>query len=181
MNNVEKSRNKYKPAKIKLLLVAEAPPKSVEHFFYFENVDSRDFLYIGVIKAILGSCENIKLIRRKKKEILNLLKKYGVYLMDLSPEPIDGFKAEKYKDNFLAVLKAEKCIDKLTCLVILIKVNVYDCLFCSLKNNNYNVIDKRICFPSCGRQKQFHTSFIEALSHYPSINELKEDILSLLE
>jgi hypothetical protein len=47
---------RYKPALVKLLLIAEAPPSALDRYFYFEDVRDKDSLFRYVAKAVL-SCE----------------------------------------------------------------------------------------------------------------------------
>ncbi len=71
MNQFEKARLKYKPKQIKYLLIAETPPKlDSDRFFYFENVDRQDSLFLETMKLLyLDRAENIdtKTIRKNKK------------------------------------------------------------------------------------------------------------------
>lgn len=53
MNIFEKPRQKYKPKKIDYLLIAETPPKSDSNrFFYFEQVDRQDSLFLETMKCL---------------------------------------------------------------------------------------------------------------------------------
>lgn len=49
----EVAAEKYRPAEIKLLLVAEAPPGAEERYFYFQDVTSNDWLFRGVVEVLL--------------------------------------------------------------------------------------------------------------------------------
>jgi hypothetical protein len=49
----EDARQKYKPDEIKFLLIAEAPPDAESgRFFYFEEVDKHDNLFIETMKVL---------------------------------------------------------------------------------------------------------------------------------
>ncbi|MGN6196845.1 MAG: hypothetical protein ACTHOB_18035 [Ginsengibacter sp.] len=79
-NNLDKfgqARQKYKPAKIKYLFIAETPPKTDSNrFFYFENVDKQDSLFLETMKCLYPKeTENVdlKLIRRHKSYFLKNL------------------------------------------------------------------------------------------------------------
>ena len=55
--------------------------------------------------------------------------------MDLCPIPLKwGIIAELHKDDFMQRLENEKAIDKSITNIILIKTNVYDCLYRELKD-----------------------------------------------
>lgn len=164
------AREKFKPENIKILFVAEAPPDALERFFYFHDVRSNDWLYLGIVKALCAYpdtySDNIdpKKLRENKEEILNLLKDDGFYLMDLSPLPKSLIPPhELFKSDFIERLKNETAIDKTTTKIILIKVNVYDCLFYSMKELGYAVQPQRIPFPASGQQQNFAVEMQKAL------------------
>lgn len=178
---LDSARAKYKPEMIKLLFVAEAPPETTERFFYYETVKDNDWLYIAIVKAI-SMCDDydVKKIRANKKKILELLQQDGIFLMDLSPVPLKrGAKAELHKDDFMQRLNNEKSISKEHTDIILIKANVYDCLFLGLKENGFRVQNQRIPFPASGQQQKFAEKMKEALeeiNYSPGngVNEIKK-------
>jgi hypothetical protein len=59
MNRFDKARQKYKPEHIKLLFIAEAPPKlESERFFYYENVGEASTSEIAKKKDAQGFDKN---------------------------------------------------------------------------------------------------------------------------
>lgn len=50
---LQKARIKFKPDRVKYLLIAEAPPESIERFFYYDNVHQHDYLFLGVAQAFI--------------------------------------------------------------------------------------------------------------------------------
>ncbi len=74
---------KYKPAQIKLLLVAEAPPTALDRYFYFEDVRVQDALFRYVVRGILA----VEPTREGKPGLLAALRDHGVFVTDLKPEP----------------------------------------------------------------------------------------------
>lgn len=168
---IEQYRSKYLPSKIKLLLVAYAPPDDCDRFFYFPFVKTADYLFLAIIKVFFGDSVYYQYIDARKKngnknEYLEKLKEKGVFLMDLSSFPEGKVKPESQKDTFIKSLKKlteNGNIDKNT-PIILIKRNVYDCLYLKLTNEGYCVINQSsIPFPSCGQQKKFNEDFTAAL------------------
>lgn len=164
------AREEFKPDNIKILFIAEAPPDALERFFYYPDVSISDWLYLGIVKALCAypntDSDNIdtKKLREHKNEILKLLKDDGFYLMDLSPLPKSLIPLpELFKSDFIERLKNETAIDKTTTKIILIKVNVYDCLFYSMKELGYAVQPQRIPFPASGQQQNFAVEMQEAL------------------
>lgn len=167
-SKIENARLKYKPDRVKTLLVAEAPPNSLERFFYYENVKEKDYLFLGVAEALYPKLKNDFIesgrMPEKKSAILNNLKKDGFYLIDLSDTPV-SFLHDISVDSFVPDLieKVKKIADTYT-KIILIKANVYDAAFKELDKLGFNVIEKRMPFPSSGQQKNFQKIFAEALT-----------------
>ena len=173
---LETAREKYKPEKIKLLFVAEAPPNKTERFFYYKDVREADYLYLGIMKALSEKCCMMptKQLRQIKGEALLLLKQCGIFLMDLCSMPLAYANppiAELHKNDFMKRLEQMDGVVKDSTNIILIKTNVYDCLFKDLKQKGYNVVDKRIPFPACGQQKMFQDLIHEALSEINFLSE----------
>src|SRR5947207_236311 len=79
----EQEARRYKPAKIKLLLIAEAPPSALDRYFYFDDVREQDSLFRYVCRGVLGQEPS----REGKAELLAELRDKGVFLIDLQEEP----------------------------------------------------------------------------------------------
>ena len=65
---------RYKPAAIDLLLVAEAPPSSLDRYFYFTHVREHDNLFRYVCRVLLGR----EPTREGKNDLLKELRNKGV-------------------------------------------------------------------------------------------------------
>lgn len=161
------ARKKYKPEKVKCVFIAEAPPDSVERFFYYEDVKKADYLFLGIIDVLYPELKTDYLsLRRsteKKKEVLNKLKSDGFYLLDLLNEPIGSFKEDLNEAARILVNKIESEFEK-NIPVILIKANVVDLLYNKLISAGFiNVSKERLPFPSTGGQTKFRNGFIKAL------------------
>ena len=46
------ARSRYRPDVVERLLIAEAPPDSLDRFFYYEDVRSADYLFLGVTQVL---------------------------------------------------------------------------------------------------------------------------------
>jgi hypothetical protein len=167
LKKLEAARLKYKPAEMKAIFVAEAPPDGLERFFYYENVQRDDWLFLGII-GVLYPEEKEKYLkngRRKmqKAALLRRIQADGYYLLDLYELPMSltfilpQQEAVKRLCNELTTL-----CDKST-PIILIKANVYDEAYSYLKEKGFNVIKERIAFPSSGQQTNFKNSFTKAI------------------
>lgn len=161
---LEKARQKYKPERVKYLLIAEAPPDSVERFFYYDNVHQHDYLFLGIFQALYPDLRENFLASRRNSQIKNsILLKFqadGFYLLDLSelPLPVD------LNSQLPALVEKIKMVANEKTKVILIKATVYDTAFHYLRQNGFeNVVDIRIPFPGQGGQKAFQVQFNKAL------------------
>lgn len=161
------ARHKYKPAMLKYLLIAEAPPDSVERFFYYENVREHDDLFLGIAQALYPDAKDNYLAGGRNSDIKNSLllmfKAEGFYLMDLSDLPLSLMKGDLSSQLPTLLEKIRNVADEKT-KIILIKATVYDTAFDFLKQEGFvNLVDVRIPFPGQGGQKLFQTQFSEAL------------------
>ncbi len=168
---LEKARQKYKPETVKFLLVAEAPPDSLERFFYYDNVRQHDYLFLGVAEALYPKPKEQFLLsgrsREIKNSILQTLQQDGFYLLDLSELPLSLLDTDLQSQLPSLVEKINSVADDNT-QIILIKANVYDVAFDYLKQKIKNVINQRITFPGQGGQRKFQDEFKQALkeAHY---------------
>ena len=158
LENRRLAAKKYQPDKIKLLLIAEAPPKSEDRYFYFEKVNEQDSLFRYVVRGVL----NTEPIREQKAQQLEALKGAGVFLIDSVVSPLQ--KGDKLRDFIDKDSLVSRCQDLNPQAIVLIKANVYDETFNILKNEGLPVVDERIPFPGSGQQTRFLNSFKNALS-----------------
>src|SRR5690349_10044111 len=78
---------RHRPAKVRLLLIAEAPPCTLDRHFYFPDVPTQDSLFRHVYKGVTGKPPT----RERKAEHLRELADAGVFLIDVCEQPIaDG-------------------------------------------------------------------------------------------
>jgi hypothetical protein len=164
---LENARQKYKPEIVKFLLIAEAPPDSLERFFYYENVRQHDYLFLGVAEAIYPTLKEQFLVSQRSSEIKNTilqsLQQDGFYLLDLSELPLSHLENDLKSQLPTLVEKINSLADENT-QIILIKANVYDIAFQFLKQKFNNVVNQRITFPGQGGQRKFQDEFIQALT-----------------
>ncbi len=170
-NKIEEARKRYLPKKITCMLIAEAPPNAPGRFFYYELVDSKDFLFLGVMGALYPyeKSEYINWNRQpqRKEKLLRRFQADGYYLMDIFNIPIEEYY-EKHLDNIDDTVN--ELIENLNSLIdadtpiILIKKFTYDMLDIRLRREGFNVINKGVIpFPSSGQQTNFKKGFKQAL------------------
>jgi len=150
----EQAAARYRPERVDLLLVAEAPPGSLDRYFYFEDVREQDALFRYVARGVLGEQPT----RENKRELLVKVKEQGVFLIDLKTDPVDGSPLGQYVPDLIA-----RCRELNPRVIILIKATVYDAAYWPLKKAGLPVIDERIPFPGSGQQKNLEKTFSRAL------------------
>lgn len=148
--------HKYKPAEVKTLLVAEAPPAAPDRYFYFENVASHDSLFRCVARGVLS----VEPTRTNKPHLLLKLRDDGVFLIDGSLDRVTpGTQLAQFLPDLVKRAKAltpEK--------LILIKATVYDAAFAALTDAGLPVVAQRVPFPGSGQQRRFELTFKKALA-----------------
>lgn len=161
------ARNKYKPRHIRVLLLAEAPPSSLDRHFYFEDVKKQDSLFLEIMgvlypeqkAAYLQSGRETEL----KRSLLQRFREDGFWLMDLSEVPFEVSNDTLESCVPQLIARLEKQIDKRT-PVVLIKANIYDLCYPVLLSNGYNVLNERMPFPGSGQQRVFRKTFGKVVS-----------------
>lgn len=156
LNQRQAAAARYKPAKVELLLVAEAPPCTPGRYFYFEDVDQHDWLFRYVCEGLWEK----KPDRARKAEHLAALRDAGVYMIDLHEELISQPSLAALRPCVPGLV--ERCRALRPRRIALIKSSVYDAAFEPLVAAGLLVIDERIPFPASGQQKKFLESFRRA-------------------
>lgn len=158
-------RQRYKPEKIKCLLIAESPPFSGDEmrFFYNPDVSRKDYLLRETMKVLFPDFKD-NYNGKNKGEYLEKFKEKGFYLIDSINFPVndrsDALRNKALKEQVPLKLKEiENLIDKDT-PIILIKKNIHDIYYDELSSKGYNVLnEKALPFPCAGQQGNFKTYF----------------------
>jgi hypothetical protein len=154
----ERAAQKYRPASVRLLLIAEAPPSALDRYFYFEMVATQDSLFRYVAQAIL----RVEPTRVNKPELLGRLRDRGVFLIDLWRDPIDA------RSDPPDVAGAMRRIHQLAPdRIIVIKTSVFDLVRGPLLDAGLPLVDERVPFPGSGQQRKFEQAFARALRSRP--------------
>ncbi len=155
-----RAARRYRPACVRTLLVAEAPPSELDRYFYFADATTHDHLFRHVAEAILGSQPT----RASKALELERLTDRGLYVIDLSIEPIEsGAYLGGHVPSLIQRIRRTRP-DR----VILIKTTVFDLAYPPLLGAGIPVVAARIPFPSTGNQANFRRTFAQALLLSPS-------------
>ena len=162
---IEQARIKYKPEKIKYLLIAETPPKSSsKRFFYFENVKEKDSLFLETMKVLYpestSGITTIK-VRSIKKSFLERFRNDGFYLIDSLNEPFEekyssSKKIRLIKEGQEDLLKRIKELISKDTVIVLISATVFKANYEFLKKKNMKIGNtESIDFPGYGGQKKY--------------------------
>jgi len=169
-----KATIRYKPATVRVLFIAEAPPAfRFNRLFYFEDLRDGDTLFLEMMKTLYGSAvgftekgfssgSSAERIRSRKSELLARFMREGYFLIDASEEPMPDRASSSQK---LALLRASVprlivrlkgfAVDKNTPIVLIGGVTYSACAQ-SLMNLGFNVINEAmIDHPARGGQLRF--------------------------
>ena len=153
-NRRREAARKYKPNRIRLLLVAESPPQSKDGYFYFEDGASVDDLFEAVCEVLFEEKG-----RSDKTPYLKELRRRGIFLVELKPDaPRRGEKLGEYVPPFL--LNLEPLAPE---HILLISADVYEAAHAKLKKAGLPVVDARIPAPSKAQEANFRREFRAAL------------------
>lgn len=162
------ARNKYKPSQIKALLVAEAPPNALDRYFYFEDVPTKDSLFLEIM-GVLYPAQKAAYLKAgrdaaQKAELLSRFQHDGWWLLNFSEVPLDltNETLEALLSSFLQRLG--KYIDKKT-PVFLIKAALHDLCYPALLAEGYHACKERLPFPGSGQQRVFRMKFKKAVEN----------------
>ncbi len=153
-----KAAKKYRPETVRLLLVAEAPPCTLDRYFYFEDVQTQDSLFRYVWEGLTGEKAGD---RDRKPAQLAALRDAGVFLIDLHEENISKPSLKVLSGCVPGLI--ERCETLSPEHVILIKSSVYDTSFEPLRDAGLPVVDERLPFPGSGQQRKFLDGFTRAV------------------
>lgn len=147
---------RYRPGRVRLLIISQMPPFDLERYFYFTSVAKADYLFRAVVPHLLG----VEPARLDKHEQLSALQALGVFVIDLKPDPCDPAPV----GSFVADL-VQRAVELDPDYAVIIKVDVHRATFNALREAGVRVIDERLPFPSSGQQKAFGARFRDALAH----------------
>ena len=142
----ERAAAAFRPARVRTLLVAEAPPSAPDRYFYFLDVDRQDSLFRYVVEATFGTKPT-----RDKLPWLDALKAAGYFLVDLSVEPFDDPGVLRP----LAPALVARCRALKPDRIVLVGARVYDAAYRELSAAGLPVVDARLPMPGSGQQRRF--------------------------
>jgi hypothetical protein len=155
----DRAARQYKPKKVDLLLIAEAPPSALDRYFYFDDVREQDSLFRHVCRALLAR----EPTREGKADLLAGLRDRAVFLIDLQEEPRDSTPLRGFVPSLI-----NRCRSLDPEWIVLIKATVFDAAYAGLVNAGLPVSSVRVPFPGSGQQRRFLEAFERALGERPT-------------
>jgi len=168
---------KFKPNKVKIVLLAESPPKiadeaKISQLKYFYNIDyvdnQKDILLRETAKVILNNNDLSVRTKEEKIAILNGLKDAGVYLVDVVKYAINKTDKKVRKQAIMDSMPA--LLDELKELnperIIVVMKSIYDMVGQDLREAGLPIIDVPVYSPFSPTQKglDYKTTLKQALA-----------------
>ena len=182
ISSFDLASREYRPAKVRTLFIAEAPPAyDSRRFFYFTDLRQQDTLFLEMMKSLypleVGFSGNqfkdgfsSNAIRLRKSELLNRFRADGFYLIDACERPMpDGANTTlktALMQNVLVALKARvrRLCSAETLGVVLIGAVTYDVCADALRTDGVKILNKTaINHPERGGQVPFRAKLRAAL------------------
>jgi hypothetical protein len=159
----ERARERYRPQRVEVLFVAEAPPLAADRFFYFEKVAAHDWLFLGLMRWLYEEARDLQTeeLRERKGDFLSRFSEDGYFLIDAIDQPIPKGCAVTERLRRIRegapelVMKLARVASPMT-PVVLISGSVFRECHGPLKAAGVNVLNtEAIDFPSMGHQRDF--------------------------
>ena len=144
---------RWRPAHIDLLLVAEAPPSAPDRYFYFEDVPAHDSLFRHVVEAVLGEKPS-----RDKAPYLDALREQGVFLIHASLEPFHDRREVLPRCIPDVIVRADELA---SARCVLVGAPLFDLAYARLRDAGLPVVNARLPYPGSGQQRRFLDGFRE--------------------
>ena len=155
---------RYRPAQVHVLFVAESPPAAPDRHFYFPDVTRADTLWIELMRALYPSdFGETKAERKRKAEWLRRFQADGYWLIEALPVPIDKQRKERQiRDNAASVINEIQVAGPDN--VVLIAASVWQALRDPVIQAGFNLRQMQaIPFPGQGQQRKFREAMQVAL------------------
>lgn len=175
--SIQELRERYKPAEIKYLLLAESPPLSQPdqlRFFYNPEKEWWDFFFRSVMEVVFPEFKT-SYKKGDKGKWLDRFKEAGFFMMDAVDTPINTITEKERERVIRSEIKAriaaiENLVSRET-PIFLIKKNIFNIFHLILKELGFNVCHNEILpFPSTGQQERFKQRFkrlLDGLGYQP--------------
>jgi hypothetical protein len=167
--NFNRARRKYRPRKVRLLLIAESPPSS-GGFFYFPTTIGKDHLFRETMKALDLWPEDQPLRKGvDKRGMLRRFQSMGLYLADTCDLPVDKLRPVKRREAVLQQMPrlVNDVIEADPLHIFVVKSTIFNPVVMALKESGLRsriLNTGPVPFPSHGNQRVYRSSLKRALT-----------------
>ncbi len=176
------AREKYRPGKMKVLLITEAPPPAERHrYFYLAKVRRGDSLFLEMMKVLfaeeVAAFETVRSLRAEKSYFLERMQEEGYFLMHAANTPLpgktDNARAKIYREQLPTLIKEILQVASPATPIVIISAVVFRAIAKPLKASGFNLIhDTLIEYPNSGQQINFRRKLKPLLSQHGLIPHL---------
>ncbi|OLE70825.1 hypothetical protein AUF78_04855 [archaeon 13_1_20CM_2_51_12] len=166
--NFNRARRKYRPRKVRFLLIAESPPSS-GGFFYFPTTIGKDHLFRETMKA-LDLWPKSEPMRRgvDKRSMLRRFQSMGFYLLDTCDFPVDRLSPVERRDAVFRQMDRliRDVIETHPRHILVVKSTIFNPVLNALKEAGFRsrVLNSGpVPFPSHGNQRTYRSQLRRAL------------------
>lgn len=176
MPDYETIRQRYKPAYIKVLFIAESPPpaphvQSSRQFYYSDRMRKDDRLFINTIKALYPEAtgQTEAQIEPHKEEWLHRFAADGFYMIEALEESQSHQTTKKQRQARIAaalphLIERVKALADKDTKIILIKSNVFDVAAEPLRTAGFAVLNKELVdYPGQYNQRDYREKLTKLL------------------
>ncbi len=165
MTKFAEAREKYRPNRVKLLFVTEAPPpKERNRYFYFENVRRGDSLFLEMMKVLfaeeVAAFDTVRQLRAEKHYFLERFQEEGFFLIHGHDSPLPNTTAiarsNVYRENVPELIQKILAVANPNVPIVLVSAVIFRGVAEPLKKSGFQVIHhEMIEFPNSGQQLNF--------------------------
>ena len=168
--NYETIRRHFRPATIRLLLIAESPPpaasiQSSRHFYRYDKIRRDDRLFTNTIKALYPELEHATeaALETDKQQLLERFQRNGGYMIEALGEsqPHEATKKqrqERIRLNLPNLIGNVRDLASPETKIVLIKSNVFDVAAEPFKDAGFTVLNTELVdYPGHFNQSAYRT------------------------
>ncbi|MBN1860316.1 MAG: hypothetical protein JW840_02520 [Candidatus Thermoplasmatota archaeon] len=170
MNSISNMRNRYRPQKVKYLLIGESPPKCDDEnvrFFYNPEIELHDNLFKSVMRAVFPTSMTDYQKGDKGKYLVKFQSK-GFYLIDATDIPVNKTARKERREILRKDMNGKigeiEGLISIKTPIFLITRNVDDIFHEELERLGYDVTF--LPFPCRGYQKEFINRLKKVLTRH---------------
>ncbi len=163
-----RARRRYRPRKVRLLVIAESPPSS-GGFFYFPTTIGKDHLFRETMKALEFWPTNQPMRRGvDKRSMLRSFQSMGFYLLDTCVRPVDKMRpVDRRKTVLTQTPRLVKDVIKANpSHIFVVKSSIFNPVGQALRESGFlpRLLNVRpVPFPSHGNQRLYRSMLRRAV------------------